>query len=382
MHMIHLQSEPDSKSWQNNWLHVCAQFQIHRCVVHTMFDLLTEIHGDPTYSHIWIDWELLHSATPLADLKTIADSVHRLITHARPEPIQFVMVVPHTISSDWLQQLVNSNLCSVVIRSDFKIKHVAESCIMDLMRNKTHVTPSVMYMLSDQSALFARTSERKMRVSWLVPSCADHVTDHVQHVINSHMRAHVDTFRAWPTLLRSMVMPTFTQDVLILDMQVLTDCAQVTMLDRVQCLHTIRLIAQNPDLKLCVAVNSQVHPDLVRSLIKMKGVHGILPIPSQGFTYDHLIKGLQEVLQGVWHVPESIHKNMYKTTSLHTTTTTKLTGRQKEILNLVVKQGASNKVIANRLKITEGAVKHHVGKLLKKYGLRNRTELAALSPVT
>jgi DNA-binding NarL/FixJ family response regulator len=316
------------------------------------------------------------------DLKTISDSVSRLSRHLLPVKIAFVVVVPHTISSDWLQQLVNSNLCSVVIRSDFKIKHVTESCILDLMLNRTHVTPSVMHMLSDQPALFARTPERKTRVSWLVPSCADHVTDHVQHVVNSEMRAHVDTFRSWPTLLRSMVMPTFTQDVLILDIQVLTDSDQVHIMDRVQCLHTIRQIAQNPDLKLCVAVNSHVHPDLVRPLTKMVGVHGIMPIPSQGFTYDHLLTGLREVLQGVWHVPDLIHQKIYKTAPVHAPTSNKLTDRQMEILDLVVKQGASNKVIANRLKITEGAVKHHVGKLLKKYGLRNRTELAALSPVT
>jgi DNA-binding NarL/FixJ family response regulator len=53
-----------------------------------------------------------------------------------------------------------------------------------------------------------------------------------------------------------------------------------------------------------------------------------------------------------------------------------LTGRQEQILNIITSRGASNKHIAKMLSISESTVKLHVGSILKKYGLKNRTQLA------
>lgn len=52
-----------------------------------------------------------------------------------------------------------------------------------------------------------------------------------------------------------------------------------------------------------------------------------------------------------------------------------LTGRQKEILNLVVRNRA-NKEIANELNITVRTVKFHISTLLGKFQVDNRAELA------
>jgi DNA-binding NarL/FixJ family response regulator len=55
-----------------------------------------------------------------------------------------------------------------------------------------------------------------------------------------------------------------------------------------------------------------------------------------------------------------------------------LSYRQQQILNLIQTQGITNQQIANILKIKEGTVKLHVGVLLKKHALKNRTQLANL----
>jgi two-component system, NarL family, nitrate/nitrite response regulator NarL len=52
-----------------------------------------------------------------------------------------------------------------------------------------------------------------------------------------------------------------------------------------------------------------------------------------------------------------------------------LSGREAAILNNLV-QGASNKVIANQLKITEATVKVHVKAILRKIRVKNRTQAA------
>jgi len=55
-----------------------------------------------------------------------------------------------------------------------------------------------------------------------------------------------------------------------------------------------------------------------------------------------------------------------------------LTERQQVIFDLIRNRGVSNKQIAKYLNISESAVKFHVGHILKKYSLKNRTQLAAL----
>ena len=53
-----------------------------------------------------------------------------------------------------------------------------------------------------------------------------------------------------------------------------------------------------------------------------------------------------------------------------------LTLRERQILDIVVTRGVSNKNIARMLHISESTVKLHMSSILKKFGLRNRTQLA------
>ncbi|MCU1477743.1 MAG: hypothetical protein JWQ64_2436 [Subtercola sp.] len=55
-----------------------------------------------------------------------------------------------------------------------------------------------------------------------------------------------------------------------------------------------------------------------------------------------------------------------------------LTAREKEVRNLVVK-GLPDKLIAAQLAISAKTVEKHVGTILRKYGVHNRTSLAALA---
>ncbi|MEV6033724.1 response regulator transcription factor [Nonomuraea sp. NPDC052116] len=52
-----------------------------------------------------------------------------------------------------------------------------------------------------------------------------------------------------------------------------------------------------------------------------------------------------------------------------------LSGRELEVARMVA-AGAANREIAARLHITEGTVKNHVSSVLRKLGLRDRTQLA------
>jgi len=55
-----------------------------------------------------------------------------------------------------------------------------------------------------------------------------------------------------------------------------------------------------------------------------------------------------------------------------------MTGREKEILALMV-EGLSNNRIAERLTINESTVKFHVSNILSKLGVSGRTEAVAMA---
>jgi DNA-binding NarL/FixJ family response regulator len=53
----------------------------------------------------------------------------------------------------------------------------------------------------------------------------------------------------------------------------------------------------------------------------------------------------------------------------------RLTPRQQQVLKLVCHRGLPNKSIAAILKISESTVKIHISAILKKYAVKNRTQL-------
>jgi DNA-binding NarL/FixJ family response regulator len=90
---------------------------------------------------------------------------------------------------------------------------------------------------------------------------------------------------------------------------------------------------------------------------------------------------LEQIHAGIKHMPKSEVDRILKAKSKSVFTHKNhvmpdLTPRQKQVLNIICNSGASNKVIARSLKISESTVKLHISCILKKYGMTNRTQLA------
>ena len=112
--------------------------------------------------------------------------------------------------------------------------------------------------------------------------------------------------------------------------------------------------------------------------LKSIGVDNLTPTPSY-WGAETWLKSADQMILGLQSWPEflvignedcpicSVLKPEYKIN---------LTPRQKEISELIVRRGLSNKQIARHLNISESAVKLHIGTILKKYGLKNRTQLS------
>jgi DNA-binding NarL/FixJ family response regulator len=180
-------------------------------------------------------------------------------------------------------------------------------------------------------------------------------------------------------LISKLQMPNYVCDVVIVDLAVLMGTPGSTVMDMVNCVHTVRRsVTKHPDMRLYVAVTADEDPSVIRQVVKTPGVHGLCPILTQGFDQHDLQLAVNCMYLYQTHIPDQIQQrlNQNKNTPVKQPSAAKLTGRQAEIFELVTVHAASNKVIAHRLKISEGSVKAHVTNLLRKFGLRSRTELA------
>jgi two-component system nitrate/nitrite response regulator NarL len=91
---------------------------------------------------------------------------------------------------------------------------------------------------------------------------------------------------------------------------------------------------------------------------------------------EHLITRLREALQGNLVVSPALTTVLAQALrSPQGASSLDLTERERQVLKMIA-GGLSNKMVGNKLGITEGTVKVHVKNLLHKLGLRSRVEAA------
>lgn len=143
--------------------------------------------------------------------------------------------------------------------------------------------------------------------------------------------------------------------------------------------HSIGLLCrannqQEPALGVLVEANSA--SSLVRD-VQDTDIKAVVPDPSW-LGQEETDLALGELLAHRTHLPKKIMDHFLRPGHKRATTSTKisLTPRQRQVLHLITNNGASNKVIARSLRISESTVKLHISCILKKFGVRNRTQLA------
>jgi DNA-binding NarL/FixJ family response regulator len=113
--------------------------------------------------------------------------------------------------------------------------------------------------------------------------------------------------------------------------------------------------------------------------LKKAGVFGIIPT-IQHWGNDEAIAAVCALRDRIpyWpkHIISTLPGNVKKPVQDDKVT---LTGRQEQVFRLITERGSSNKVIARNLGISESTVKLHVTEIFKKYGVKNRTQLAVFS---
>jgi DNA-binding NarL/FixJ family response regulator len=106
-------------------------------------------------------------------------------------------------------------------------------------------------------------------------------------------------------------------------------------------------------------------------------IRGIYPSGSE-FTIDEKEEALRELLSDNYFMPKKIIARLKTPKKRKPNQEINLTPRQEQVVKLISGRGATNKVIAKMLNISESTVKIHITAIFKKYGVTNRTQLALI----
>jgi two-component system NarL family response regulator len=120
-----------------------------------------------------------------------------------------------------------------------------------------------------------------------------------------------------------------------------------------------------PDARLIVLTTFDGDEDIYRSL--QAGAQGYL---LKDMFFEELEDAIRKVHGGSRRIPAQVAERLAERMG-----SSDLTGREIEVLEQIV-AGHSNKVIANRLNISEATVKSHINSILSKLGVSDRTQAA------
>jgi DNA-binding CsgD family transcriptional regulator len=186
--------------------------------------------------------------------------------------------------------------------------------------------------------------------------------------------------------------PAFNSDYITIDLHSLQKFTQNNdTVDEYELLNTLNILIKSTlyrknsgkiskrKTKLGVTLDSTVDSSLLKEIVSIPAISFVTltPIIDNLVGYNDIIESFKDILTGETSVNKKIldlvKKRKYVV--IDNSPRIKMTTRQRQIYSLVINRAASNKIIAKTLGITESTVKLHMSSILKKYGVRNRTQL-------
>jgi two-component system nitrate/nitrite response regulator NarL len=141
-----------------------------------------------------------------------------------------------------------------------------------------------------------------------------------------------------------------------------------------------QLKPQKRNTKIIILINEGTDPETIKQVINLPYVYATAKVLEREDQVPDAIEYIKKLIAGeVTHDPRVLELLKSKKIKKKRTNEIDLTPRQSQVLKLIQERGCSNKHIAKILNLTESTVKLHVGGILKKYNLKNRTQLAVFS---
>ena len=194
---------------------------------------------------------------------------------------------------------------------------------------------------------------------------------------------HINSLKELPTKLL-LAKPQYA--LIVFDIPDLVSDNSLSVFEIINMIVTLTKCSKGYAPSIAVRVELTTDLKLLNDILAT-GINGIVPA-SQSFGVDETEKSVIELLSGRSYTPKYlIDRIKFSSTPMPvkklkaTDNCIYLTARQEQVLRLICNRGASNKSIAKLLNISESTVKLHITAVLKKYGVRNRTQLALFAGV-
>jgi len=188
-----------------------------------------------------------------------------------------------------------------------------------------------------------------------------------------HHRGHgidISISAGWPNLMREL---EATKDALVVFRLDSLESNNMMIDEVLSMLSSLsRFVADSRRIDIAVVVPKPCDDDLMTKL-KRNQVLGVIP-GMRFFNREHSLEAYRCLLRGESHWPEIVVAPKFRRLEIRKKEVA-LTDRQDEIFRLITRQGLSNRNIARKLNITEHTVKGHVSAIMRRCGVRNRSQL-------
>lgn len=166
-------------------------------------------------------------------------------------------------------------------------------------------------------------------------------------------------------------------DFVFIDVEELFDQKQIFCFEIIQTLTTLSTYSSSKNKLIIVGlVNESTDSNLIKYSIKELNGHVMYRYVDN---YDCILESIQNLINDRFVTPKQIISLIKSNKKLSNNNIINLTPRQRQIMQIISSRGSSNKIIAKMLGISESTVKLHISSIFKKYGVKNRTQLAVFS---
>lgn len=164
-------------------------------------------------------------------------------------------------------------------------------------------------------------------------------------------------------------------DFVFIDVEELFDQKQIFCFEIIQTLDTLsNYVSSKNKLTIVGLVDETTDLNLIKYSIKELNGRIMCRYVDN---YDYILESIQNLINNQFVTPKQI-VNLIKSNK-KLSNNINLTPRQRQIMQIISSRGSSNKIIAKMLGISESTVKLHISSIFKKYGVKNRTQLAVFS---
>jgi DNA-binding NarL/FixJ family response regulator len=151
---------------------------------------------------------------------------------------------------------------------------------------------------------------------------------------------------------------------------------QIDTFDIIQALSTL-IKSNQRNTKIIVLVDESTNASLIRNIISFPCITSVAMILKRPEQFKQAAEYINRLSNDDYSLDPQVLELIKPKKKLRIETNNlKLTARQEQVLRLIQERGCSNKVLGRILKLSESTIKMHVGAILKKYGLKNRTQIA------